>query len=179
MFFYFYLIKKITIIYFDFTNTSFNYYFFFFFFLYPSGLHQVIRPELLSMFCSPELQIWISGSQSGLSIEDLRQYTRYAGGYLSVDHHIQRFWSVFAELSSEDQALLLKFVTSCERPPSLGFASLQPPFTIQRVECSDDQRLPTASTCFNILKLPTYNSAKVMKEKLLQSIRAKAGFDLS
>ena len=42
-----------------------------------------------------------------------------------------RFWSVFAELSEQDQALLLKFVTSCERPPSLGFASLQPPFTIQ------------------------------------------------
>lgn len=50
---------------------------------------------------------------------------------------------------------------------------------MQRVECSDDQRLPTASTCFNILKLPTYSSSKIMKEKLLQSIRARAGFDLS
>jgi hypothetical protein len=139
----------------------------------------VVSPELLSMFCAPELQILISGSQAGLSVEDLRQHTRYAGGYLALDRHIQRFWGVFAELSAEDQALLLKFITSCERPPSLGFASLQPAFTIQRVECSDDQRLPTASTCFNILKLPTYSSAKVMKEKLLQSIRSKAGFDLS
>ena len=135
--------------------------------------------ELLGMFCAPELQILISGSQAGLSVDDLRAHTRYAGGYLSVDRHVLRFWSVFAELSVEDQAALLKFVTSCERPPSLGFASLQPPFTIQRVDCSDDQRLPTASTCFNILKLPTYSSSKVMREKLLQSIHSKAGFDLS
>lgn len=144
-----------------------------------SGLHQVVHPDLLGMFCAPELQILISGSQSGLSVEDLKKHTRYAGGYVFLDRHITRFWAVFAELSAEDQALLLKFVTSCERPPSLGFASLQPPFTIQRVDCADDQRLPTASTCFNILKLPTYSSAKVLKEKLLQSIRARAGFDLS
>ena len=147
--------------------------------LFSSGLYQVVNPEWLSLFCAPELQILISGSQSGLSIEDLKRYTRYSGGYLFVDRHITRFWSVFEELSKEDQALLLKFVTSCERPPSLGFASLQPPFTIQKVECTDDQRLPTASTCFNILKLPTYSSSKIMKEKLLQSIRARAGFDLS
>jgi len=90
-----------------------------------------VQPELLQIFCAPELQILISGSQTGLSVQDLRQYTRYAGGYLSLDVHMTRFWAVFAELSEQDQALLLKFVTSCERPPSLGFASLQPPFTIQ------------------------------------------------
>ena len=140
----------------------------------------MISPDLLSLFCAPELQVLISGSQSGLSVSDLKCHTRYAGGYLSVDRHISRFWSIVEkELSVEDQGLLLKFVTACERPPSLGFAGLQPPFTIQKVDCSDDQRLPTASTCFNVLKLPTYSSQKVMKEKLLQAIRSRSGFDLS
>jgi len=143
------------------------------------GLYQVVSPEWLGLFCAPELQILISGSQSGLEVEDFKRHVRYAGGFLAVDRHITRFWKVFDDMSKEDQALLLKFVTSCERPPSLGFAALHPPFTIQRVDCSDDQRLPTASTCFNILKLPTYSSSRVMKEKLLQSIRARAGFDLS
>jgi ubiquitin-protein ligase E3 C len=78
-----------------------------------------------------------------------------------------------------ERAQLLKFVTSCERAPSLGFVSLRPTFTIQRVDCHDDSRLPTASTCFNILKLPTYSSESVMKSKLLVSIRSGAGFDLS
>ena len=30
-----------------------------------------------------------------------------------------------------DRALLVKFVTSCQRPPSLGFGALNPPFCIQ------------------------------------------------
>ena len=48
----------------------------------------------------------------------------------------------------------------------------------RQVEASDD-RLPTASTCFNILKLPAYSSEKVLKARLLASIHSGAGFDLS
>ncbi len=143
------------------------------------GLYQVIQPDLLSIFCAPELQILISGSSQGISIEDLKQNTRYAGGYTSLDRNISRLWAVLQELSERDLALFLRFVTSCERPPSLGFSSLQPPFTVQRVDCSDNSRLPTASTCFNILKLPTYSTQAILKEKLLTSIRSGAGFDLS
>ena len=121
----------------------------------------------------------ISGSSQGISIEDFKQNTRYAGGYTSIDRNIARFWAVVTELDERDLALLLRFVTSCERPPSLGFASLQPAFTIQRVDCSDNSRLPTASTCFNILKWATSSSQSILKEKLLTSIRSGAGFDLS
>lgn len=37
--------------------------------------------------------------------------------------------------------LVLQFVTSCSRPPLLGFAYLKPPFSIRCVEVSDDQVL--------------------------------------
>lgn len=74
-----------------------------------------------------------------------------------MDKHISNFWTIVTEMSDEDKANLVKFVTSCQRPPSLGFADLHPPFSIQRVDCTDDSRLPSASTCFNILKLPTYS----------------------
>ena len=40
-------------------------------------------------------------------------------------------------------------------------------------------RLPTASTCFNLLKLPNFKSKKVLREKLLYAIRSGAGFELS
>lgn len=143
------------------------------------GLYQVIQPDLLSIFCAPELQVLISGSLAQVSVEELQRHTLYAGGYSSMDRNITRFWAVVSELTERDVALLLKFVTSCERPPSLGFAALEPPFTIQRVSCSDNSRLPSASTCFNILKLPTYSSQSILKEKLLTSIRSGAGFDLS
>ena len=142
------------------------------------GLYSVISPGLLSIFCAPELQVVISGSVQGVSLEDLRSNTRYAGGYFPGDRTMANFWVVLEELSEQDRAKLVRFVTSCERPPSLGFAALHPPFTIQRVE-GGDERLPTASTCFNILKLPVYSSKAKLREKLLMSIRSGAGFDLS
>jgi len=62
----------------------------------------------------------------------------------------------------------------------LGFATLIPPFTIQRVGVMrDGEQLPTASTCFNVLKLPTYSSEKVMRERLIYAIESGAGFELS
>lgn len=122
------------------------------------GLWEVIDPAWLRLFNEPELQVLISGASDGkIDVDDLRRYTQYAGGFTGIEPTISRFWSVFASLDGKQQAALLRFVTSCERPPSLGFASLNPPFTIQRVGIlRDGDKLPSSSTCFNILKLPTY-----------------------
>jgi ubiquitin-protein ligase E3 C len=144
-----------------------------------NGLYQVISPDLLSVFCAPELQVVISGANDGISIQDLKNNCRYANGYSSFDRNIVRFWNVVERMTNEEKGLLLKFVTSCERPPSLGFANLNPMFTIQKVDCNDDSRLPTASTCFNILKLPVYTSEDILKAKILFSIKSGSGFDLS
>jgi len=142
------------------------------------GLYQVISPTLLGMFGAPELQVLVSGGVRAISSDDLKTYAQY-NGYFSGDAYMRRFWTVFEGLDAADKGRLVKFVTSCERPPILGFSDLQPPFTIQRVDCNDDSRLPTASTCFNILKLPTYSSQRVLHDKLLQAIRSESGFDLS
>ena len=83
------------------------------------------------MFCAPELQVLISGSQADISISDWKAHTAYAGGFTSFDRHIVRFWEIMGAMSEVERAMLLKFVTSCERPPSLGFGALSPPFTIQ------------------------------------------------
>ncbi|CAM9253705.1 unnamed protein product, partial [Discosporangium mesarthrocarpum] len=144
------------------------------------GLWEVINPQWLQMFSEPELQVLISGSNKTLDIEDLRRHTRYSGGFIGMDRTVRRFWNVLGSMDDRERAALLRFVTSCERPPPLGFESLQPPFCLHRVGVrSDAERLPTASTCFNTLKLPTYSSEKVMREKLLTSIFSGTGFELS
>ena len=135
--------------------------------------------DLLNIFNPPELQVVISGSQNGIDIGDWQQNTQYTNGYHSFDPSVIRFWKILKEMSFEQQSLLLRFVTACPRSPSLGFSALSPKFTIQRVENPDDSRLPSASTCFNILKLPVYSTEKIMKEKLLYAINSKSGFDLS
>jgi len=40
-------------------------------------------------------------------------------------------------------------------------------------------RLPTSSTCFNLLKLPPFSSKAVLKEKLRYAIMSNTGFELS
>ena len=81
------------------------------------------------------------------------------------------------ELTPEERGKVLKFVTSCARPPPLGFAGLNPGFVIRKV--ADTSRLPTASTCFNTLKLPAYGSSSLMKERLLYAVTSGTGFELS
>jgi ubiquitin-protein ligase E3 C len=55
---------------------------------------------------------------------------------------------------------------------------LNPPFSI-RDGGADQSRLPSTSTCVNLLKLPMYKNEALLKEKLLKSIFSGAGFDLS
>ena len=46
-------------------------------------------------------------------------------------------------MSPQERGLVLKFVTSCERPPSLGFAALDPKFTIQRIDTNGNRVIYT------------------------------------
>ncbi|XP_046852601.1 ubiquitin-protein ligase E3C-like [Xenia sp. Carnegie-2017] len=141
------------------------------------GLSSVIDISWLRMFDSNELQILISGAQVPIDIQDLKAHTFYAGG-LSAEHEsVRHFWSAVLSFKEEQRRQLLKFVTSCSRPPLLGFKELHPPFTIHAA--GKDDRLPTASTCVNLLKLPEYRSENTMREKLLYALQSGAGFELS
>ena len=97
----------------------------------------------------------------------------------------------------------IKFVTSSPKPPLLGFSTLNPPFSIRCVEIDEDEstvfdssirsffktvmnmnkndtsRLPTSSTCFNLLKIPNYSKKSTLKEKLRYAINSNSGFELS
>jgi len=44
---------------------------------------------------------------------------------------------------------------------------------------SEADRLPTASTCMNLLKLPEFIDEPTMKTKLVYAIESGAGFELS
>lgn len=78
-----------------------------------------------------ELQILLGGVSRHIDTVDLRSNCVYSGEYHEDHPTIKNFWSVFEnELSDEEQRNLVKFVTSCSRPPLLGFKELSPKFTI-------------------------------------------------
>ena len=167
------------------------------------GFKSVVTPEWLGMFSAQELQKLVSGDSESLDMEDLRQHTRYHGGYHNSHKVINWLWEVVGqELTLEEKGLFLKFVTSCSKPPLMGFTHMEPPFSIRCVEVSDDQDtgdtvasvlkgffnikkkesvwlLPTSSTCFNLLKLPNYPKKSILRDKLRYAIHSNSGFENS
>ncbi|BFZ16582.1 hypothetical protein BsWGS_19621 [Bradybaena similaris] len=142
------------------------------------GMNDVIQLEWLQMFNSGELQVLISGASVPIDLVDLRQNTKYSGEYSDTHPVIESFWAVVQEFTDHQKRQLLKFVTSCSRPPLLGFRDLFPAFCIHSAG-SEVDRLPTASTCMNLLKLPAFQDAHTMRAKLLYAIESGAGFELS
>ncbi|XP_064626388.1 ubiquitin-protein ligase E3C-like isoform X2 [Lineus longissimus] len=142
------------------------------------GLADVINLEWLRMFDQNELQVLVSGAHIPVDVDDLKQHTNYSGGY-NTDHPvIKTFWKIVGELTDQQKRHLLRFVTSCSRPPLLGFKELYPAFCIH-YGGSEGDRLPTASTCMNLLKLPEFRDEETMRSKLLYAIESGAGFELS
>ncbi len=166
----------------------------------------------------------VSGDNAPVDLKDLRRHTHYYGGFHDSHRVINWLWDVLerdfsdkevktktvcaalVELTDIDLefqvAAFLKFVTSCSKPPLLGFEHLEPPFSVRCVEVGDDEddgdtvgsvlrgflalrkrdpvnRLPTASTCFNLLKLPNYQKRSTLREKLRYAISCNSGFELS
>jgi len=153
------------------------------------GLTDLIAPSWLKLFNASEFNQLLSGGKHDIDVDDLRSNTRYTGGYTEGSRTVKIFWEVIREFEPNERCMLLKFVTSCSRAPLLGFKYLQPTFTIHKVACDvplwatfggqDVDRLPSASTCYNTLKLPTYRRSSTMRAKLLYAINSNAGFELS
>nr|CAD7199399.1 unnamed protein product [Timema douglasi] len=220
------------------------------------GFRAIINPEWLSLFSTPELQRLVSGDNIPLDLRDLRRHTQYYGGFHDSHRVVCWLWDILdKDFNDEEKRLFLKFVTSCSKPPLLGFAHLEPPFSIRCVEVGDDEdtgdtiehnesrtsqrvflssstkitprltpsklvteqrrrvstkeidsdelavtaktlrsvirgfftirkkdpqnRLPTSSTCFNLLKLPNYQKKSTLRDKLRYAVSSNTGFELS
>jgi len=162
------------------------------------GLFAVLQPGWLRLFSAREVGALLAGDDTEIDVDDLRRHTAYYGGYHDMSPTIRALWQVLREFDNNERKAFLKFVTSCSQPPLLGFKHLEPKFTVQCVSAggsergavgglltlvglspAEKDRLPTAATCFNLLKLPDFRSKKVLRDKLRTAIHANAGFDLS
>ena len=136
------------------------------------GFEEIIPRETISILNAAELELLISGTPD-IDIEDLRANTEYHG-YTVGSSQIQWFWDVVREMSKDDLARLLMFTTGTSKVPLDGFAALQGMQGPQRFQIhrqhADDQKLPSAHTCFNQLDLHEYSSKDVLRERLMYAI---------
>ncbi|XP_011503939.1 PREDICTED: ubiquitin-protein ligase E3B-like, partial [Ceratosolen solmsi marchali] len=170
---------------------------------FTKGFRSMINSAWLTLFSTPECQKLISGEDISLDLRDLRKHTQYYGGFHDKHRVICWLWDILEkDFSESEKGLFLKFVTSCSKSPLIGFAHLEPPFSIRCVEVGDDEdtgdtigsvirgfftihkkdpqnRLPTSSTCFNLLKLPNYKKKNILREKLYYAVTSNTGFELS
>ena len=159
------------------------------------GFRDIIPAQWMRLFSAYELQKLISGDDTvkGIDVEGMMNVMRYSGGLHPSQPIVQWLWQVVFEMTPEQQRQFLKFMTSCSRQPLLGFGSMVPLPCIQQIRLREDDhgndvaeglatgsvRLPTSSTCMNLLKLPKYTSKEMLREKLLYAIQFSSGFELS
>ena len=76
--------------------------------------------------------------------------------------YIIEFFNYLKSLPNEQREKFLQFATGTNRPPLLGFKYMYPNICLSKtpVESIDVLRLPTASTCANMIRLPFYGTTK-------------------
>merc|ERR1711988_181650 len=137
------------------------------------GLHELVPPELLSIFNPTELELLLCGLPD-IDITDLKANTDYHN-YRVMDPQVQWFWKVIDSFTQEQLALFLQFVTGSSRVPVEGFQALQgtngsrQKFNIHR-DSRNENSLPQGHTCFNQLDLPVYKSEEQLRSKLLLAL---------
>jgi ubiquitin-protein ligase E3 C len=92
------------------------------------GINDVVPLDFFNMFNSTELQTLLSGSEAAIDVADWRENSSYHGFSGPDDPVLIMFWRVVEEFSADERSRLLHYVTSCSRPPLLGFAALNPGF---------------------------------------------------
>ena len=111
------------------------------------GLSDLIDVKWLVMFNQKELQTLVGGAEGKpIDVDELKRHT-ILGGYMDHDKTVVEFWEVMKEMKEADKRKVLKFVTSVERPPLLGFNELYPKFSIRKAGTDNTRVCPNPWRC--------------------------------
>lgn len=105
-----------------------------------------IHEELLMGCARACTRTHTSLQAEALDLDDLRRHVVYSGGYHDDHPVIHEFWRALQSMTPDEQRGLLRFVTSCSRPPLLGFRYLEPNMCIQVRACVCGAGVPRCAT---------------------------------
>jgi hypothetical protein len=153
------------------------------------GLTLLVPGFILRLFSDLDLSTMLTGLPD-VSMEEWRNHTIYSSasdswaatrGLVGRDlidaPQIRWLWQLVGEMSQQERGLLLRFCTGCSRLGAGGFSSLQPKFAITLVPYDPARALPTAATCFNLLRLPVYPDRVALRKAVTTAmLYGSAGF---
>jgi len=133
--------------------------------MFLSGLYEVVPKQLFkeSHLDFVDLALLLGGVSS-IDISDWKKHTVTQAETIEEKNIIEWFWEVVDDMDAEQKPRLLQFSTGCSRVPPGGFGNLSPLFTLKLD--NDPSHLPTATTCFNTLRIPLCSSNEELRSKL-------------
>ncbi|KAM9794366.1 putative E3 ubiquitin-protein ligase HERC1 isoform 3-T6 [Syngnathus typhle] len=138
------------------------------------GMSAIIPVPLLSLLTAQQLEQLVCGLPE-VSVETLKKLVRYRD--IAESHQLVAwFWQSLEEFTNEERVLFLRFVSGRSRLPS-NPADMTQKFQIIKVD-RPVNGLPTAQTCFFLLRLPPYTSQAVLAERLRYSIHNCPSIDM-
>jgi hypothetical protein len=141
-----------------------------------------LQAKLRQCATPADLQLLMCGVHE-IDVDDWQASAEYSGGFDASSRTVLWFWAAVRRMTNEERSALLLFCTGSARAPATGFAHLmgyagqRQRFRLQRVEGSSE-RFPTASTCFNTIRLPdSYTDEAQLLGRLRRAMREAEGFD--
>jgi hypothetical protein len=89
--------------------------------------------------------------------------------------YCEAFWSVLESFPEATKLKFVMFVTGSDRMPLLGWEDLR--VKVQK-NGTDDDRLPSAYTCFSLVLLPKYSCVEALRKNLEAAVTSSQGFGL-
>ena len=105
----------------------------------------------------------------------MERAAQYDDGFSRTHPTVALLWEVIHELPVDMQKKFLFFCTGSDRVPIKGLGNLN--FVISR-NGTDEDRLPSAHTCFYTLVLPMYHSYAEFEQRLEFVVTNTKGFGL-
>lgn len=137
------------------------------------GLFSIVPEDAFSVFDENELELLVCG-KSTYSVLELQKYhdvgyEHFDQPYLSTHSKIMGwFWTVVTNMTEEEKARLLQFITGSSILPSGGLRGVFPKIEIKPVD--EFGRLPVAHTCVNALCLPNQPDFETFEKRLILAI---------
>ncbi|KOB78285.1 Ubiquitin-protein ligase E3B [Operophtera brumata] len=125
--------------------------------------------------------------QRDFTEQERAMFLKYYGGFHDSHRVVCWLWDVLQrDFTEQERAMFLKYYGGfhdSHRVVCWLWDVLQRDFTEQErakfLKKDPLHRLPTSSTCFNLLKLPNYQKRSTLRDKLRYAVNSNTGFELS
>lgn len=136
------------------------------------------QPMLKLLYTPEELEQFVCGSKD-LNFNLLKTVTKYMKPLHPKHEFVEWFWDiVLNDFTDQQRKQLLAFTTGSDRAPITGLEDIEFILGIEGDKEEDQDKLPTAHTCFNQLLLPLYKTKEKLKQKLTQAVENCEGFGM-